>query len=774
MRCVSRALLSVLSCVCLFTGWTLALPALAGAEATAGPAPMPGPSGLPDGRIYEEVSPANKNGNFVASGGGRALVQGSGYGVAAADGNALVFLGSGAMGEASSSTLQPFVARRTPGVGWWTSSVAPDQVGVASPFGGPSGLLSSEDFSRFAFTSIRAYSPEQPLGPEAMNQFGVSGSVNIFFTENSLVPPAWLGKPAIANAVPEPGEDPETRDYLLAGGTPSLSAVYFTYAGTLITQDASRTPNVGNGMGQPETAPWGFYEWSNGTLSAAGVLPNGSVSAFGAVPASVAGDSSSERSQTWHSENFDNQVSLDGARVFFVSPDPVASTVSDKGGCEGHGPCTSAPPELYVREALGDGSRRTVLVSQSQLPGHVGEPAPTGPVPVASAAIGPSGESLGDSDAYASADGSRVFFATRDRLTAQAPENTEVKEYEFEVSSESLSYLPGVTGPIVAVAQDGSDFLFENRSSRPWELDLWRAGSGGGQVTEVVQLPKPVEPEEPEPYFGEIGVEGRMSADGSVFVFDTNAPVPGGFNNGAGYGEVYRYDATANELSCVSCPGAGVDVEGNATISYDNGGGGDSVPRSTQGTRAMSADGSRVFFDTPSPLLPQASNGLRNVYEWENGKVYLISSGTSDENSYYLDNSESGGDVFFGTTSGLVAGDTDGAYDAYDARVPRPGDNPPPTAVPCEGDVCQGPPSVPQLLAAPASAAFSGAGNVASEKPAVSTPAPRHVKKARRQPKHRSKARARKRRRSRRGRGGSGNASRGARHAEHGKRGGHR
>jgi hypothetical protein len=101
------------------------------------------------------------------------------------------------------------------------------------------------------------------------------------------------------------------------------------------------------------------------------------------------------------------------------------------------------------------------------------------------------------------------------------------------------------------------------------------------------------------------------------------------------------------------------------------------------------------------------------VYEWENGTVYPISSGKSPENSYFLDSSENGDDVFFATAEGLVPGDTDGAYDVYDARVPHPGDNPPPAAVPCEGSVCQGPSDVPAALTPPASATFSGLGNAA-------------------------------------------------------------
>jgi hypothetical protein len=152
--------------------------------------------------------------------------------------------------------------------------------------------------------------------------------------------------------------------------------------------------------------------------------------------------------------------------------------------------------------------------------------------------------------------------------------------------------------------------------------------------------------------------------------------------------------------------------------------------------RGVSEDGDRVFFDSPDPLVPQDTNTRplelnphpsplylehgRDVYEWENGRVFLISTGTSDENSYVGDESASGNDVFFSTTQGLSPGDTDEAYDVYDARVPRPGDNPPAVPAPCEGDVCQGPPSEPNLLGAPASATFNGLGNPT---PPVAAPA---------------------------------------------------
>ena len=71
--------------------------------------------------------------------------------------------------------------------------------------------------------------------------------------------------------------------------------------------------------------------------------------------------------------------------------------------------------------------------------------------------------------------------------------------------------------------------------------------------------------------------------------------------------------------------------------------------------------------------------GVENVYEYEpsgNGScaaragcVALISSGTSDHESAFLDASENGDDVFFLTAAQLVAQDTDNSLDIYDARV---------------------------------------------------------------------------------------------------------
>jgi hypothetical protein len=280
--------------------------------------------------------------------------------------------------------------------------------------------------------------------------------------------------------------------------------------------------------------------------------------------------------------------------------------------------------------------------------------------------------------------------------------------------------------------------LFEDETVTPSRLDLWREGPGGGSVTQIAELAG-------GPERSVSGV--RFSANGGAILFRSDAAIPGGFKNSGGFNQIYRYELSADVLDCVSCPSQGAP-NGDARISYDDRQvNGLNRPGTTIDTRGMSSDGARVFFDTPAALVPQDVNGTRDVYEWQNGTVYLISLGSGPEESYYLDNDRSGENVFLATINGLVPGDTDEVFDVYDARIPRSGDNPPPPVVPCKGSVCQGPPSVPQLLGAPASETFSGAGNV--------TPPAEAVVKAKPKKKHKAKRHRRKK-----ARGGARGASR--------------
>ena len=719
-RCVSaRVSLTAVSTFCMVALVVVAslLPGIAFAN-------------LPDGRVYDEVSPANKNGNVVNNPFTELEHTGS-FGLVAADGNAAAFVGSGAMGAATSGMISDYVSRRS-SAGWVTESAVPR---ILKPLEiiateGPRELTPSADFSKFLFTAYGLFGSAEPLG-----EFS---STNIFLSTNPMVEPTWLARPTITDPIPAPGHNEFVHDYFIAGATPDLNTVYFTSSGTLVPEDESRAPHVGNGQGN---GAWGFYEWHEGALRNAGALPDGTISPYGAVPAALAAAGDFERGQdnwTGQARALDNEVSADGSRAFFVSPDPSSGAPTI--------------PELYVRVSSPGGGKRTELVSQSQLPGHQGETAPHGPLNVSTDAI--QGENQARTYAYASSDGSHVFLQSVDQLTAAAPVDGLPKEYDFDVETEALTYLPGAVGAIVAVSPDGSDFIFENKSSGTDELDLWQAGPGGGQVTTIAQLPGPSS--SAGEFSGSLDVsDARSSADGSVFVFRTNSPIPGAFNNQAGYAEVYRYAVDGHELTCVSCPPVGTTASGDAQVSYDSIGPGkengfESEPTSTLDTRVLSADGRRVFFDTPDALVTQDTNGARDVYEWENGEVHLISLGKSSNNSYVLDSSANGADAFFTTDSGLVPGDLDNGYDVYDARIPHPGDNPPPVALPCEGEVCQGPPSTPTLLGVPASAAFNGAGNVINAAPAKTTVKHRVAPRRPRRHKHKHKRRPRAKR-SRRG-----------------------
>lgn len=152
------------------------------------------------------------------------------------------------------------------------------------------------------------------------------------------------------------------------------------------------------------------------------------------------------------------------------------------------------------------------------------------------------------------------------------------------------------------------------------------------------------------------------------------------------------------------------------------------------------SDSGRLFFNSSDELVPQDANGNLDVYEFEpagtgsctsasstfvassGGCVSLISSGAAAGESAFIDASENGNDVFFVTSGQLVPEDVDTARDLYDAHVcsgeapcARSTSVPPPCTT---ADSCRSAPTPqPSLFAPPASATFSGAGNVA---PAVS------------------------------------------------------
>ena len=221
------------------------------------------------------------------------------------------------------------------------------------------------------------------------------------------------------------------------------------------------------------------------------------------------------------------------------------------------------------------------------------------------------------------------------------------------------------------------------------------------------------------------GVEqnaGRVTGDGHTLLFRSTAQLTDYDNHG--YAELYRYRVGDSAPTCISCNPTNSTPTGSAALQ-------DIVEKFTGPklsypvrTRNLSADGQRVFFETPDRLLSADINGVSDVYEWEadgsgschseaqnGGCLFLLSTGASPLPSHFGDASANGVDVFILTAQSLVRQDRDELFDVYDVRVgggiALQNQAEPPV---CQGESCAGaatpPPAVP-----PSGATASGPGN---------------------------------------------------------------
>jgi hypothetical protein len=327
----------------------------------------------------------------------------------------------------------------------------------------------------------------------------------------------------------------------------------------------------------------------------------------------------------------------------------------------------------------------------------------------------------------ASEDGSYVYFVANGVLAPGAKPGSHCEDVSPPSSASCNLYVrhAGVTTYIAALS--GGDQQWDNQ-----------AGGAAGSLT------------------------ARVSPNGRWFAFMSDRSLTGYDNRDANSGEpdeeVFLYDASANRLRCVSCDPTGARPVGVLGPQGGSNHPGPLVDRSNiwgqrwyaaliPGVEKVSlfasvyqsrylSDNGRLFFDSNEALVPQDVNGTMDVYEYEpegegdctrasstfqeasGGCVDLISSGSSAEESAFMDASESGNDVFFLTAARLRPEDYDNAPDLYDARVctdsspclPVPAAAPPPCVT---GDGCRPAPSPqPSVFGAAPSATFSGAGNV--------------------------------------------------------------
>jgi len=230
----------------------------------------------------------------------------------------------------------------------------------------------------------------------------------------------------------------------------------------------------------------------------------------------------------------------------------------------------------------------------------------------------------------------------------------------------------------------------------------------------------------------------RVSDDGTLLFLSNEKP--SGYEN-EGKEEVYRYVPGQSEPLCVSCDPSGAAPISNAKLSSQgNDNAGLALPKMKLLPRNLAADGNRIFFQTPDPLVSEdvnAEGGCPNeggdpactdVYMWETegtgscessadngGCISLLSTGTSAQGSFFGDASVSGDNAFIFTNSPLVPQDDDELVDAYDARVGGgiAAQHPAPPAPPCEGEACRGAGSEVPPASGAGTAVFQGPGNPA-------------------------------------------------------------
>jgi hypothetical protein len=505
-----------------------------------------------------------------------------------------------------------------------------------------------------------------------------------------------------------------------------------------------------------------LYEWAHGTLRLGGILPDGTVPAGGSMGVGGRGE------EAFSADH--GSVSSDGSRVLFVSP------------AEG-----SSAPQLYMRK----NGTSTVWLSRSWSSTSDPEPA-------------------GIQFQAASADGTRVLFTSTSRLLNSDTGEGEIGIYLYtdtEQNAESegkLKLIERVDAPyggsqsrgvVAGMSEDATHIYFFNGhregclkveptcvpvAAIPREGEyLWDNGTLHFVAPIVASAGNSgIDPTGADwEGFRSIGVGGeiaptngeavRVSSDGRRLAFLWHPSIVGSGaepgmakpaanqdnseSSGKGYSYLglYVYDEGSGKLACVSCPPDGAPMSADVSIasrienvSYLDSGGWPFFQR------YLSSDGRYVFFTTSQSLLPQDTNGLPDVYEYDvdTGELRLISSGTGENGSWFEDASANGSDVFFLTAQKLTGWDSDTLTDLYDARIGGGYPEPPPAPVPCDGDACQGIPSaVPSFTTA---SGFTGLGNAS---PPVAS-----VKKARAKPKKHPKRPAKRSRGAKRRKRGGG------------------
>lgn len=718
---------------------------------------LPSPSVLPDGRAWEMVSPPDKHGGTpevvgVTRGG---VIQSS------LDGEALEWLATGpivAEPEGSRSLeLAPLLSRRTAG-GWQTVSLeTPHEKGRGVLLPSPSEYrYFSPDLSQALLQPTEPYGTEEspPLAPGATEK-----TIYMHDTTTSGAGYTPLMTPESDTAGTHFGGHLE---FLVA--TPDLKHVIFESSVALNSDEPSG----------------GLFEWESGQpVRLVSVLPSGEPAPDETTQAPALGNAEALNVAHAISGDGNRVIFTAGAGKHLYVRDVARKETIEINAPQGHGGTERGPggnsvaepdeelQEVFFQTASTDGSKifftdTSPLTEDSKLEPVLEESAAdlyeleilSGPgEPLRARLSDLTAEStVGSADVLnmilgSSEDGSRVYFVANGVLASGATPGSCVRNREYEEPAPAGTtcnfYVsegqPGGTRSTRFIAKlsgdDGPDWGSPDSSAMP-------------------------------PLHGNLSLSSaRVSPNGQFLTFMSDRSLTGYDNRDAAGGEpdeeVYLYDADTHRLACASCnPNhSGSEWQRPAgVLDQRNAGEGSGLlidrpelwrgswlaaslpnwnfnfvqirPEALYQPRYLSNEG-RLYFDAADALVPADTNGKEDVYQYEpngvgscidsGGCVGLISSGTGNTSSVFLDASESGNDVFFMTEDELVPTDTDGSPDIYDAHVceaARPCIVPSvPAKEECAGsESCKGASAAPPgMPAPPASSSFSGPGNAAKE-----------------------------------------------------------
>lgn len=695
-------------------------------------------SPLADSRVWEQVTPQNKFGGAVSN---AELLQ------AAVGGDGIAFHVEGSIVEdpEGNRALEPsaVLARRS-GSGWTVNDLVPAHSEATAVGFGPEFKLFSEDLGH----AVLEPRDDTPLSPEA--------SERAPYLRTNTNPPGFrplvTSKEGFANVPPGTvfgGEATAGRNPVsVMAANASLTHVVLSAAAPLVEGAEKRS----------------IYLWHDGSIEPVSELPEDE--GGGVVEAQPGSGTISVR----------NAVSEDGSRVFWGPENPLSASLDW--------------PALYLRDTVADETVRLDLPESDASGAGAAHPAFMSASTDGSVVFFTDSQQL-TSDA--SPEGRDLYrceigdvggsLGCVDIEDLSAPlegsgESSEVRELALGVSGNGDTVYFAAN----AVLDTQPNEAGENAVPGGPNVYVWRAGQGTRFVAALSENDSPDWGRIPTGPTSVLGhgalVTASSSPSGRYLAFMSERNLTGAESDDPKTGEpveqAFLYDAVEDDLLCLSCNPNGSTDPGHLVAKDTSEGGavlpdpkqlwagrwvGATLPEPAEGEPTSGfalywprtvLDNGRTYFNSTSPLVSGDSNGTWDAYQYEPfgigdcdpsagsgmvatngaGCVGLMSSGTDNLLSVFMDASASGDDVFLVTFGRLSVLDTDDTVDVYDARVDGV------EAVveqqpECAGEACQ-PKGVPPGASAPNSSTFNGAGNLKSKPP-------KHCKKGQRKVKRHGK-----------------------------------